>query len=538
MLHLNLRFLICFALIQSGVFALVLSTTTGPIPITTVPMSFANFVSPSDASPACIYLANCRTLLSIVQSCLLTIFACVWVAVHRNIPGPRQKWIVVYLECVKVVILTLLVPEWILAWAVRQYLRARKLAKELEAARCDAKHNWEKKHKKPAAKTTGSTNSRASGDRERVANEIECIERSRKEAVCLIELQPASISIGTSGVAGEEVPDTCESIFDQVPGFWLMLSLGTAEKNLGRTNARELNLCLSTESRSQRNVAWTVTHAFFVIMGGFHYYSDGEPLHPLHPFDVVNLVQHGALVPPTSNELNDKSKSDALSKGVAIIQTLWFVTQCIARRIEHLPITNLELMTLAYTVIIVAMYAAWWHKPLNIGCPVRIPGTAELISRRRQSFWPQFFKFAIGDQDNGVVLSEEDSVPTFWAGGSDIGHDVYIADVIALTVAMAFGAVHCTAWSYTFPSPIEQLMWRVSAISIVAVPVIMGLSLLAFVYLYKVVTVFVLVAVSAPCAIIYIAARLVLLFLSFTILRSLPFAAYQTVEWTTFIPHI
>lgn len=288
--------------------------------------------------------------------------------------------------------------------------------------------------------------------------------------------------------------------------------------------------------------AWTATHAFFAIMGGFHYYQNGQPLSPLHPDEVLELVRLGALVPPTLNELRDKSKGDALSKGLAIIQTLWFVTQCIARRIEHLPVTSLEIMTLAYTVITVAMYTAWWHKPLNISCPVRVAGTPEAGETQDQSFWDRIFDYVMGNQDWLVALSEEDRVPKFWSGGAENDNSVLAADIIALFVAMIFGAVHCIAWSYEFPSPIERLLWRISAIIIVAVPVCMILLTFmirdlfgyrSYTPMQRVGEVFL-----AICAIFYIASRLILLVLSFTTLRSLHLGAYQTIQWTTLIPHL
>lgn len=46
--------------------------------------------------------------------------------------------------------------------------------------------------------------------------------------------------------------------------------------------------------------------------------------------------------------------------------------QCIARHIEHLPITALEIATLAYTVPIVGIYTCWWTKPLGVTQPIRI----------------------------------------------------------------------------------------------------------------------------------------------------------------------
>lgn len=110
-----------------------------------VPSALDSAISPrsamfADLDPinSCTDFNHCRSLASIVTSCLGTIFACVWVAVHKNMPGPKQTWISVQIESLKVVVMTLLVPEWVLAWAVRQFLRAREIAEKLEKARLDA----------------------------------------------------------------------------------------------------------------------------------------------------------------------------------------------------------------------------------------------------------------------------------------------------------------------------------------------------------------------------------------------------------------
>ncbi|KZP22449.1 hypothetical protein FIBSPDRAFT_664611, partial [Athelia psychrophila] len=212
----------------------------------------------------------------IVVSCLVTILACVWFAVHRNIPAPRPRqsqhprfivraakraWSVVLgqREAAIVFVVALLAPEWILAWAMRQAIRA-----------------WD---------------------------------------------------------------------ISKTSNFLLLL----------------------ISSR-----IFTVSHGFFIAMGGFLFYNKDGPLYPLSPAAVVELVRRGHLIPPTADEISNQSKGDALSKGVAIFQTLWFMLQCIARRAKHLPVTSLEVMMLAYTVITVAMYIAWWAKPLNVSCAVRV----------------------------------------------------------------------------------------------------------------------------------------------------------------------
>lgn len=316
--------------------------------------------------------------------------------------------------------------------------------------------------------------------------------------------------------------------------------VGLTKKNLGRVDARGLNFHESIESCSHRNTAWKVTYAFFVIMGGFHCYQDGKPLYPLSPEDVLKLINDGALVPPTLKELKDRSKGDALLKGVAIVQTLWFVMQCIARRIKHLPLTSLKVMTLAYTVITMAMYTAWWCKPLNVRCPVRVPGmAAPPPPPEHESIWRRMFYVVIGNQDRLVKLNQEIRVPTFWAHCES--KYVGIADAIALVVAMAFGAVHCVAWSYAFPSHAELLMWRVSAISIVAVPVAMLLNTLVGLLIglkFQTLGSIIMYCSLILCSVVYITARLILLVLFFTTLRFLHFGEYQAVQWTNFFPHL
>lgn len=129
-------------------------------------------------------------------------------------------------------------------------------------------------------------------------------------------------------------------------------------------------------------------------MGGYHRYDGNAPVHPLHWQDVVKLVKDGYIVlpgdpvmpinpgapsehitptvSPTMDEIKGRSKGDIFSKGFALLQTTWFVAQCIARAIQHLPITELEIVTLAYTAISILMYCFWWYKPLNVVVPIGV----------------------------------------------------------------------------------------------------------------------------------------------------------------------
>jgi hypothetical protein len=84
-------------------------------------------------TPSCNDPNNCRSLWDIIRSCALTIFLCSWVSVHPNIPSPDEGWPRVTIRRVGLMIATLVVPEAIIAWALRQRLAAGKLAEQYKS---------------------------------------------------------------------------------------------------------------------------------------------------------------------------------------------------------------------------------------------------------------------------------------------------------------------------------------------------------------------------------------------------------------------
>lgn len=82
-----------------------------------------------------------------------------------------------------------------------------------------------------------------------------------------------------------------------------------------------------------------------------------------------NLIRFPSI---TEDEINDRSKGDALSKGIALLQLTWFIIQVIARAVQGLAITELELTTAALAGLNGIMYFFWWSKPRDVQFPVLI----------------------------------------------------------------------------------------------------------------------------------------------------------------------
>jgi hypothetical protein len=267
-------------------------------------------------------------------------------------------------------------------------------------------------------------------------------------------------------------------------------------------------------------------------------------------FDDALQHQLQTIIPfTTEEEIKDKGKSDGISKFIVLLQTSWFIIQCIARGIEHLPLTELEIVTLAYAMMNLFVYIFWWDKPSDVGCPIRV--YVDLTTRHQPSEWnigvsgvlEKIYVYVLGGQDSFFVLSQGNVVPMFWSGAADSDNLVSAGAALGPSVlGIAFGAVHCIAWSYQFSSHAELVLWRASCIAMMTIPL---LSIL-------VCGIFVAEDPNAPLLTIflrgmvflslfswlYIAARIVMIVMAFTTLRSLPFEAWIEVDWTTFIPHI
>ena len=108
-------------------------------------------------------------------------------------------------------------------------------------------------------------------------------------------------------------------------------------------------------------------------MGGFVLVRDGqETVLDYETFVNGSLAYEVAFPMVKVSEIQDKSRGDFLSKSIAILQSIWFIVECIARGKEGLALTELELVTLALASLNGVMYFLWWDKPLGVKEPIKV----------------------------------------------------------------------------------------------------------------------------------------------------------------------
>lgn len=102
-------------------------------------------------------------------------------------------------------------------------------------------------------------------------------------------------------------------------------------------------------------------------MGGFVFYplnedgSIGKKRNKLTYKGVKFLMEnHPDLIPDLSlTSITDRSKSGGLGKAVLTVQVLWFCLNCASRLAEGLPLSLLEVSTLAHGFVTLLSYTTF-----------------------------------------------------------------------------------------------------------------------------------------------------------------------------------
>ncbi|KAF8175398.1 hypothetical protein BJ912DRAFT_1075237 [Pholiota molesta] len=431
-----------------------------------------------------------RTVNDIVISCFATIFACTWSAIHPNIPAVTDSKWTCFKRQVTITICALLTPELVTLWAIQQRIAAKEIMDEYNK---DINHLT--------------------------------LDSGRKTSL-------------------EKFKGWFQAIFCTICGVFQ-------------------DSPLPAPLKEGKGPQWTLAHGFFLQMGGFMLCESGRPIQTLRnrnrtwldedDTSLIWNIQQEVIDPPriTEEDIQDRSKGDAISKRLLSCKQL--------------------VVTLGFAMLNGITYGLWWDKPQNVGRPVFFErkktreetsverstagnSTSEDTETESNPLLPQaepgkesWLRWKLrqeiedyGDSPNILwrlpflivralfrplwKMVEDDTVTTMRVGmfyaAEDIGEKSGFA-------TMAIGALFGSKCGFG----------GFLAIIITAAPVLMGIialcddfdqGFLGYVFL----------VFASVGLILYPTARIILLTLSLTALRSLPPGALQTIEWTTFIPHL
>lgn len=275
---------------------------------------------------------NSRGTASLVLSCLLTLLLCVWSALHLNIPKQGQNPLQSFFVYIRWIIVGVYAPELVVFTAWRQWSSARILNTIVESMEEKRRVFIIGLLRKPDVAKEREPKRRSSAPSE--AGGHSCLQSTLQDEPIDHEPYEAERTLSNGNCDSET---TTSSKPFAVTGF--------------ERNRHE----------------WTMAHNFFASTGGFAFEVEAEgaaeprqervgPFLPpgtsrrltLTARGMALLARCGRLPDIAKADINDKSKANDVAKALVMIQASWMLIQVVGRLIAKMPVTLLEVNTIAH----------------------------------------------------------------------------------------------------------------------------------------------------------------------------------------------
>lgn len=405
-----------------------------------------------------------RGTVMLVYGCLSTIFASTWTVLHLNVPHPNDGVWTRTLRKIKWMAITILFPEFIFSKAVWEL--------RLAVANLYAMH-------------------------------VE-LEKARVVRSTTIELWDGIIHRNWTWKA--EFGPWMRLLYKLLRLPPLKGSKQEQDKIQNSSSAethesvREADSSDQSHATSARNnqdeytwsqtCNWTLVHSLYANMGGLRYSADsgfyrksGVKTNTATARDIIEKCHGGASCPLKDfilekEDIEDKSKADWLLRAIAVSQILWLILNVATRHIAKLPVTQLEIATVAFSLMAAATYAANWWKPKDIVTPMVLNHSFSInADEDRRNFRPFTKRLLTPSRtDDFYVVPGRIKNDIIWIESET----PLISGLMAMS-SLVFGGLHCFAWNFDFPTGAELVLWRVASLASGALPTFaLGVSLLSF----------------------------------------------------------
>lgn len=332
-----------------------------------------------------------------------------------------------------------------------------------------------------------------------------------------------------------------ETIIFRKKAFWMLITLLCPEYVTWIALGQWQKARRYKEIFDMGDKSWTMQHAFYVDMGGlqlmlpnsarFQVSPSGTIIEPekgirydIRHDDLILSVQNRLLKSPdvSASELKERSKNDRFAQVITVLQIVYFTSVTFGRVASRLPISPLEVSTLAFVCCAAFVEYFWWHKPLDM----RSATVVELDRDKIDEFIAIFprLAFKMPEQD----LAEKIDLKLFFdriLGEDDMKENAKHA----VWIGCIFNGIHISAWFFIFPSLVEQRLWQVTSVTACAS---VGLMWVATFIRWRTLG----LVLSSLCAIAYCICRIYLVVEVFAGLRLAPAALYESPGWQNALP--
>ncbi|KUJ17412.1 uncharacterized protein LY89DRAFT_684463 [Mollisia scopiformis] len=270
------------------------------------------------------------------------------------------------------------------------------------------------------------------------------------------------------------------------PEFTLQLAMG--QWSSARQSVKDFHASGFTE--------WTMKHAFYANSGGFKLRTPDDFTIPIDAKQLLYLINHNYIAYPTLSvqDIEDKNKVDLLLRLISNAQTIWFCITVVARGAEGLVITGMELTTAAFILCSFGTSFCWWNKGADVAVSVKLETTSTMVQivkdagdaaaapyhrtpldfiSREEWHWSLYWTHWINILRVMHINFAPRALPhdrlenTIWLNITARG--AFPAFVV---MCLAYTAIFVAAWNAYFPTYAEQIIWRISSLSLIATVVL------------------------------------------------------------------
>lgn len=402
---------------------------------------------------------NVRGTLNILWNCLAVFFLCTWTIQHLNIPeqapsDATSDWITKKLlgfgRKSKWMLITVIAPEFILAKAWLDLLAAQRNCKEMKPFAAEDGVEWTKAHAYYA--NMGGF----------------VIEFGPIQAQSATSVERPQIMVISSTVKQSQVDPSSQETTDEVSirsrqndtqtRFQNGETVSTGNSTSPSGHGSYYHLVEKAKKDQKPGRRWDSgrdTYRALSRLANDTWVLDASQLLKARKIGIISKLPE-----VTEAEIMDQSKSDIPAKTLAVLQISWLVFQLITRAFKHLASTQLEIAALAFGISAIITNGLLYKKPQDVEvtrlilATRRPQSTGELIDIALEGPYYPFYhseSARTGIPNNSIHTSFHTFVNIMVLGGG------------------VFGAIHCIAWNFIFPTFVEQFLWQMMSLLWIAV---------------------------------------------------------------------